>query len=108
MERRTMKYNLIELLPRKIGLVNPWEVRFDNTDPHDREKRKIYTSSWGFLYYPRKWSIQKAFQKLKDDMISHREKEIEKLQRDIEMIREVELDEWMVESDRKQKEGEKK
>jgi hypothetical protein len=91
-----MKYNLIEIRPNRLNDDEPWIVKYDDTDTHDRESSRSYEPcGLGFFYYPRKWGPQKAFDILKKDMIDRRKKEIEILQKDISSIEKIELPDWV-------------
>jgi len=90
-----MKYSLIEILPNPKFCEEPWSVKFDDTDPHDREPCKQYSPhGLGFFYFPRKWGSQKGFDVLKADMIERRQKEIKAIQKDINQIKKLELPDW--------------
>ena len=91
-----MKYNLIEIRPNSYWEQERWSVSFDNSDELDREADKKYQPhSLGFFYYPKKWKPEKAFQILKDDMIKTRQNEINRLQLDMEAIKNLKLPDWV-------------
>lgn len=91
-----MKYSFIEIRANPKFSDERFGFRYDNSDNSDREPKKKYEPHpLGFFYYPKRWEPSKAFNILKDNIITNLKKEVDKIQKDIQEIEKLELPDWV-------------
>jgi hypothetical protein len=83
-----LKYSTVEIRPKSFGeegfRVSDYEI------PHEREATAgSLNPGIGFFHYPRKIGSVAAMKQLKEAMIAIRQKEVDLLLRDIELLREL-------------------
>jgi hypothetical protein len=105
MSKKCIKYNCIEIRPKAFG-EKAFRVEFDNSDQTLRyagKGGKYEPCAMGFFHYPRDWEVEKAFDLLKQKMISDVNQSIECLLEMKRMLEAVDLPEWVQKSDKKSK-----
>lgn len=85
-----MKYNTLSLRPDVTR--KKWEVLL-RKDSEDRVDIKTFPHPLGHYHFPETESVKVAFNKLKKRMIQEHNKEIRKLQKSIEKLKELKLPE---------------
>lgn len=82
-----MYYDTVEIRPVK----GQWIVLHRALDGDRIASKTCTPSASGFFHYPRKWGIERGFEKLKAEMIWRHQQEIEKLTKSIEALKSLQL-----------------
>lgn len=87
-KRKTMKQSLIEIRP-EVFKKNQWHVRSKDL-PHKRVNIQTHPSPLGFFFFPTTMSKKLAFEKLRRCMVEAHRQEIEKLEKSMKSLEEIE------------------
>jgi hypothetical protein len=82
-----MKFSTVEIRPRTT--TDEWQVLFSDLEG-DRHNEDFGPNGLGFYHYPRRMGRKKAFEALRNHIISKHEKEIEALTQSIGKLKKLE------------------
>lgn len=81
---------MIEIRPPNRFTDNNWSVRQSFNDEEKVDGESV-PHSMGFYHYPEHESVDTAFDKLRTKMVVDIQKEIDRLQKDLELLKELKL-----------------
>lgn len=82
-----MKFSTVEIRPRTT--TGEWKVMFSDLEG-DRHNEDFGPHGLGFYHYPRRMGKKKAFETLRNHLISEHAKEIEALTKSMDKLKKLE------------------